>query len=268
MIPVRHFLDRRRGGKADRKDWLVIDLNEDVCSVWSLDTGVVAEPSRVAVTSKGKVEAFGFEADLVGGRRGDGLAATNLFDLDASQGRLGDSFLAWLLKRSKVGPIRGIPVFLPLAPGAAQQDRNPWCRAIENLGGDVVVIHRPIAAAQALGLEVNESSCHLMFEVLETQVDLAVIRAGSVFASHRIERTDHATMQQVVEEILVSLDPDEELDIRDRGVSIYGWSALRYARETISAIGLPLSGPVGRGPTVLNGARAVAEGVLPWLALS
>lgn len=265
MISTRRRLARRRTGRPDGRDLLVIDVNEDVCSVWSSDTGIVAEPSRVAIDGAGKVRGFGLGADLLTESSGGQPRAVSLFDLDPSQS-LEAEFLTWLLERSGVGPIRGTSVFVPLEPGAAPERSNPWRRAIEEMGGDVLVIHRPLAAAVALGLDVDECSCHLTIEVFDTHIELAFIRAGSVAGSKRIARTDHAATSEFVEETLESLDPDEELEIRDRGVTIYGWSALRHVSETISAVGLPLARPIGRGPTVLNGTRAMAEEILPWLA--
>ena len=44
---------------------VVLELGEYVSSVWSPATGVVAEPTRVAVDAHGQVHGFGFDADLL-----------------------------------------------------------------------------------------------------------------------------------------------------------------------------------------------------------
>lgn len=244
---------------------VVLDLVEDVSSAWSPATGVVAEPSRLAVDTRGHVHGFGVDADLLAGDPRNRLVAASPFSNVQRNHQLARSFVAWLVRRSGITLSGGIPVFLPLPAGSQQTDRAFLPEVVSEMGGDPLVIHRPLAAAMALGLQVDEPVCHLMAEVSESHVDMAVVRAGTVLLSERVLRDDGAAIGAVTRQSLGALDPDDELDIRADGVHLYGWAAPRYAAQTLDAIGLSLAAPVGTGPTVLTGARLMAEEVLPWL---
>lgn len=243
---------------------MVLDLGEDVSSLWSPVAGIVAEPSRVAFDNEGRVMGFGFDADPLAGDPQHQLSVANPFKPGRWHEQLVRSFLLWLVGRSGIA-LTEVPVFLPLPPNAARAGQSLLCRAVEEMGGDALVIHRPLAAAVALGIEVDEPECHLMAEVSESHIEMAAIKAGSVLGSRLVRRRDAELVRRSAAEHLNSLDPDEEIDVRDRGVYLYGWSAPRHAAETLNAFDLPLAAPVGMGPTVLNGARRMAEVVLPWL---
>lgn len=116
-----------------------------------------------------------------------------------------------------------------------------------------------------LGIQTDQPGCHLLAEVSKGHIDLAVIRDGSVVTSRRVPGHENRLVGLVSGESLRSLDPDDELEIRDHGVYLYGWAAAGYAADSLSAIGLPLAAPIPRGPTVLIGACLMAEEVLSWL---
>lgn len=265
MKSTRHVFGGRKTSGFGATAMVVLEIGEYVSSVWSPATGVVAEPSRVAVDALGRVHGFGFAADLLARDSRNQLRATSPFEHGVWHRHVVGSYVSWLVERSGIALRGETPVFLPLPPSSAPADQALLHQAIEEMGGDAFVIHRPLAAAVALGLQVDEPVCHLMAEVSEAHIDIAVIRAGSVVVSRRVLRDDQAAIRLVTRESLGTLDPDDELDILASGVHLYGWAAPRHAAETLAEIDLPLAGPVGIGPTVFNGVRLMAKELLPLL---
>jgi len=265
----RHPSDKPAGRKRIRRrvpeELIVLDLGEDVSSVWSPATGTRSEPSRIAIDADGDIRGFGFDADLLSTETSRQLTAVNVLDDSPARDHYVRSFLAWLIERSVVGFGEGLPVFVPMSPNAPPAEHRLVRQAVEDIGSEALVIHRPLAAAVALDLPVDEPVSHLMAEVSESHIDMAIIRSGSVVTSRRVPRHDKALVRLVTNESLNTLDPDDELEIRGGGVYLFGWSAPRHAATSLSAFDLPLAAPVGLGPTVLTGARVMAEHVLPWL---
>jgi hypothetical protein len=217
---------------------VVLDLGDDVSSVWSAETGTLSLPSSVALDTDEPLPQHKHAAR---------------------------SFLASMLEGSGIGAIEGRPVLLPVRLSPVDATHSIWCEVVEEIGGDPLLIHRPLAAGVALDIESDGHSTHLMAEVSEATVDLAVVGSGSVVCARRIPRHDVKGLHRVTDECLRALDPDDELEIRDIGAHLYGWAATRHAAETMAAIDLPLADPVGVGPTVLEGARTMAAEMLPWL---
>jgi hypothetical protein len=217
---------------------VVLDLGDDVSSLWSPITGTLSLPSSVAPE---------FDEPLPRHKRAAG------------------SFLASMLELSGNGSIQGLQVLLPVRPSLRNATHTIWCEVVEEVGGDPLLVHRPLAAGVALDIESDGRRSHLMAEVSEASIDLAVVRSGSIVCSRRFARRDKTGIRHFTDECLRTLDPDDELEIRDGGVHLYGWAATRHAAETMAAIDLPLAGPVGVGPTVLEGARTMAAEMLPWL---
>lgn len=241
---------------------MVLDLGEDVSSIWSSATGVVSAPSRVAVDAHGHVAGYGFAAESLVGDSSGGVVVTSPFEPGPWHHRLVRSYVSWLVRGSGAALCPGAPVFL-LPPVPTELDAVR--QAVEELGGDTLLFHRPLAAAVALDLPMDEPHCHLMVELTETRVALAVIRAGSVVLERRVPNGDPASITLATRESLTTLDPDDDLEIRARGVHFYGWAAPRLAAEILPAMDLPLAAETGTGGTVLDGARLLAVEALPWV---
>lgn len=257
---------RRRSGirKPSAEAMVVLDIGEDVTSVWSPGTGIRSEPSRVALGTGGRVRDFGFAADLLGGSSLLGEATAHP-DPYRRREQVATEFLAWVFERAGIRAIQGSPVFLSIYDSSMRGERNLWCEAILQMGGDPLLVHRPLAARVSLGIPDDGPRSHLLAEVSESNIHLAVIHSSSVHVSRRMPRHAHVRIRDFTDQCLRSLDPDDELEIRDTGVYLYGWSAARHAGETLRAIDLPLAAPVSLGPTVLDGVRVIAEEVLPCL---
>jgi hypothetical protein len=217
---------------------VVLDLGDEVSSVWSPETGALSLPSPVPFDTDRPLQ----------------------WDTHAAS-----SFLASLLERSGITAIQGLPVILPVALSPVNATHGIWYEAVEDFGGDPLLVDRPLAAGVALDIQRDGRRSHLLAEVSGASIALAVVRSGMVVCSRRIARHDVERMRHVTDEWLRSLDPDDELEIRDGGVHLYGWAASRHAAETVTAIQLPLACPVGSGPTVLDGARIMAAEMSPWL---
>ena len=107
-----------------------------------------------------------------------------------------------------------------------------------------------------------------MTEVSERLVEVSVIADGSVIASCHFLGSGLGRIGDTVDRMLRGIDPDDEFEIRASGMHLYGWAARRKASAVQTAIGLPLAASVGSGLTVVNGARVMAEEVVPWLRRS
>ena len=248
---------------------LALDLSEDVSTVWSPAGGTVSEPSRVAFDADGAVTAFGFQADLHGGHPHRDLRVTSPLRSGVWQPEIAESYLVWLLRRAGVEALVNVPVFLPFRADMAPRTTRALCHRIAQMGGNPLVIQRPLAAALALGVWNDHGPrCHLMIEVSERLVEVAVIAEGSVVVSCHLLDRGFERVGQVVDDMLRGIDPDDEFEIRESGMHVYGWAARREASAVIKALDLPLASSVGSGLTVVNGAKTMAEEVLPWLMRS
>lgn len=261
LISARHRRGMTRGTRPVVRDYIVVDAAEDAFSVWIRGREVTTVPPIVSVDSHGQVTDVGFDSDLALGGQ-----TLRLGTRDRTQTRLVSAFV----ERNLAGlpPMVGAraPAFLVLDPDLARDERNPWRVGLERLGMNVLTVHRPLAAAAALGLDTGEATCHLMIEATDSTVAASVVKGGSIAAWRRIRRIDPEALRSFVQRCLTAVDPDEELEIRDSGFMLYGWAAAHGAEQIVDVVGLPLARTLAPGEAVAEGARIIAEEALPFLA--
>jgi hypothetical protein len=244
---------------------VIVDLGEDLSSVWSPTRGSVTEASRIALDGDGRVAGFGVDADLVAGRRHRGLTVRTPRQLGVVQpGALG-AFLGWLFRRAGLAHLDGGAVLLPLSTGLGPAERGLWCDIVADLGGEPLVTHRPVAAALEIYASSARLRAHLMIEISEDSVDVDVVAEGCVVSSRHVPHRDYKAVGRAVNELLATLDPDDEIDIREEGMNLYGYTARRDALAVLASVDIPLASRVGSGLTVLAGAKVMADETAPWL---
>ncbi len=172
-----------------------------------------------------------------------------------------------VLAEMGVSVLRRVPVFLPLHNDLPPEVNEDWCRLFRTLAVDPVVVQRPLAAAAGLGLEMPGRS-YLMLETSESLVEVSVIIDGMV-SSRLIGAADGGwrTVYETITRMLSELDPDQELDIRDSGIYVYG-SDRTGARFLADMSGLEVAEPVGDHFSVARGSQLIARDTLGWLPMT
>lgn len=163
---------------------------------------------------------------------------------------------------------RHLPVFLPVQAAMTPVEVERWCDVIRGIGADPIVVRRPNAAAAGLGLEVDGHT-YLMMEMGARFIELAVLVDGEVIASRSIRYLDGGwrTALDAVSEMLAGIDPDQELEVRDHGIHIYG-PEREMAPYFGEMVGLILAAPSGNSHTVTLGTQRIARDILRWLPAS
>lgn len=156
-----------------------------------------------------------------------------------------------------LGDIRGVPVFLPLHAGLPGPAVDAWCRAVEMQGGSPMVVARPIAAAAALGLAMAGRS-HLMVGSEDGLVEASLVVDGSVTHSKAVDPTRGGwrTIIEALTAMLPSLDPDDELDVRDTGIHVFG-QEVDDLRALAELAGLEVASPRGDLLSVTAGTQLI-----------
>lgn len=265
LLSMRQSRSHRQVARQTSRGPLILDVNADVYAAWSPKSGLVISQVR-AVPPTTHLDESWSRTDDPTVRLQEPPHGRVTPALEWPRTSLVPTPLTWLSESVGLTYLRGLTVLVPIVPNTPDLLQDQWHRSITSAGCHPILVHRPLCAAIGLGREVDETTCHMMVEIGEAQVDLSIIRAGSVEISRRLHREDFTSMRTFVEKTLPLLDPDDELAIRDNGVNVYGWSAHKYGREVLDAIGLPLFRPWGRGPTVLDGARLAARDLCSWLA--
>lgn len=265
---VRPTSLRQLGDMASQKPattMAVVDIGPDFSSIWNPRAGTLCEPSTVAVDSSGTARSFGLEAILVQARRGKQLMIEKPFaasrHLDPT---MAEAYLIWLFAKAGFMGVDAVPVFLPMH--AASPPETLLSQFVSDLGGNPIVIHRPVAAAIGLDVVADRASSHLMVELWEEGTEVAIIKGGAVVLSEMVHSRSGELAVAAIDRLLYGIDPDAELEIRGLGMHVYGWAAQHDALGLASVTTMPLATPLGSGSTVLCGARLLAESVLPWLA--
>lgn len=242
-----------------------IDIGSDYSSVWNPSNGSVSHPSIIAVDTHKAVHAAGLEAILAGARRDNRLVTEKPFAADLTPDpNTAEIYLRWLFQEAGFHDLTSVPVFL--AMHAESPPDPPLALLLADLGADPMVIHRPVAAAIGLDVAAGTASNHLMVELWEDGAEIAFIKGGMVARAETVYGCGRDLVESAIVRLLFETDPIAELEIRDSGIHVYGWAAQQKALSLTSAIGLPLASPVGSGTTIIEGARLLAESVLPWLA--
>lgn len=266
----RNSLMRRDGQQRDlasdrrpAETMAAVDIGSDFSSIWNpADGSILAEPSVVGLDSTGKAQAFGLEASLGKSRWGGDLTIHRPF-ADGIVDGLARKYLDWLFDRAGFRGIESVPVFLPVHMDSPLE--TGLSDLVAEMGGDPLVIHRPLAAAVSLDVANTDALTHLMVEVWDDGAEVAVVRGGSVTHSEPVYTGTGELVVAAIDGAIDTLAPDAEAEVRAAGVHVYGWAAQQDGLARREHGGIPVAHPLGSGSTVLHGTRLLAESILPWL---
>lgn len=225
-------------------DSWVIDPGTRVTNVWSSATGIVSHPSLVAIDGRGVILSHGFAAVDLTGRHHDTLSPGLPFrDGDVADETLARAFLRWLL--AGAGQImRSRAILFPLPTSTSDEVASHWKYLARAVGGRPVIADRPTAVALGLGLSVETERAHLLIEVTSDFVEIGVVSRGAVIAEHLIrgEPESWSILVDVVRSMLLHLDPDDELDIREEGLHLVAPEpqSKLLARLLADGVGVPV----------------------------
>ncbi len=240
----------------------VVDMGETYTAAWSPYGELIAEPSVVAVDARSRPLAHGMAAMEAG------AGLVHPFGIDGVRdASLAAAHLRWALRRCGLATPAGTVVVLPLPSGIDDTERESWYRLVTVQGGTPVVIERPVAAALGLGLDIDAEVATLVMELHRGRVEVAVVADGGVLADRvlHFEAARPEAVAATIRNLLMSLDPDVELDVRDRGVRAHGPAAATDAWEVAELVGIPLEVGCSDGTAVMAGARRVMAETVPAL---
>ncbi len=249
----------------------VIDPGARVTSVWSSSTGILSHPSLVAVDVGGAVRCHGGEAIRMTRRHGDLLSARRPFvGGDVADETAARAFLRWMMSGVGHVPRHGALLF-PLPPSTTDEAVSRWKRLAQSVGARPVILDRLIAMALGLGLSVETERAHLLIEVRSDFTEVGVVSRGVVVAEHLIrdEPESWGQLVDVVLGLLLDLDPDLELDIREEGLQLTApdpQSEL-LARLLADGVGIPVLVTRSDHHPVLLGARQIGDSLLHFAAI-
>jgi actin-like ATPase involved in cell morphogenesis len=246
---------------------VAVDIGPQFTSVWSPGGSLDAQPSVVAVDRSGEARAHGFRAVLGCARRSSGLRLVWPFE----RGRVGDPDLArqhlnWALEQVGRRRFRG-KVILPVHTGLPESARRGWQALVESTRAHPVLLERPMTAALGLGLDVDGPQAHLVVELAGSLVEVSVVAEGSVVAARLLDPPPNGlfSVASAIQEMLRTLDPDHELDIRDDGIHLHGWSIETDATALAELVDVAIAPGSTMPSAVAIGARRALEETLPYL---
>ena len=126
------------------------------------------------------------------------------------------------LDRIGLGHCRRGAIVLPLPSSTPDDVTSRWRSLALGLGRRPFFVDRPIALALGLGLSAESERAHLLIEVNPGFVEAGVVSRGVVISEHLLpgEPESWATLVDVVGSMLIEIDPDHELDIREEGLHL------------------------------------------------
>ncbi len=225
-------------------DAWVIDPGTRVTNVWSSTTGIASHPSLVAIDGRGVIFSHGVAAVDLTDRRHDGLSPGRPFrDGDVADETLARAFLRWML--TGAGQImRSRAILFPLPTSTSDEVASHWKYLARAVGGRPVIADRPTAVALGLGLSVETERAHLLIEVTSDFVEIGIVSRGAVIAEHLIrgEPESWGLLVDLVRSMLLGLDPDDELDIREEGLHLVASEpqSQLLARLLADGVGVPV----------------------------
>lgn len=242
----------------------MIDAGTEVTTVWSAWRGTLSHPSAVAVDDHGVVRAHGGAALLAAARRsGERLTARRPFaGGDVVDMAMAGSFLRWLLAES-VPRVRKGMILFPLPTSTSKEVASHWRQLAETTGRPPVIADRPIAVALGLGLSANDGRAHLLIEVTPDFVEIGIVARGAVIAERLIhgEPESWASAVEMVGLMLLEIDPDDELDIREEGLHLVARApeSELLAQLLVDGLGIPALVTGAEIHPVVLGARQIVQ---------
>ncbi|MGH8910907.1 MAG: rod shape-determining protein [Acidimicrobiia bacterium] len=245
---------------------LSVDPGAD--TTWASGPKLVTEPTAVAVDASGTARACGSRAVLVAARRGSGLRLTRPFTaMSIVDPLLTRTYLRWVIETAGCGRLR-VPLMV-VVPAVADSEAGGWRELAESIGVRPLVVERPVAAVVGLGLDDVSGAAQMVVDAEHEGTETAVVVDGVVVGARHsppLSKGLRATAA-AVRSLLVSIDPDHELDIADRGINLVGrqMADMRLAGALGERVGLAINVPDDPGRVVIEGARRTMETMRPYL---
>ncbi len=238
-------------------------------AAWRSGTKLVTEPVAVAIEGNDRPCAFGSRAVLLAARRGSGLSLripfTSTTILDRALGR---AYLRWLVETAGRGR-RNTQLMVVVPALAGPPLAASWRSLGEEVGARSLVVERPLAALAGLGVDVSSGGAYMVVDSERDTTEVAVVADGTVVAARHtppltvgIETTAEAILS-----LLVTIDPDFELDIADLGVQLVGrqMASEAVAAELATQVGIPVVAAGDRARVVIDGAQKTIDEVRPYM---
>lgn len=154
-------------------------------------------------------------------------------------------------------------ILFPLPTSTPEDVTSHWRRLARGLGSRPLIVDRPIALALGLGLSAETDRAHLLIEVTTDFVEISVVSRGAVIDEHLIrgEPESWATLIEMVGAVLIEVDPDHELDIREEGLHLVARDpeSELLARLLADGLGIPVLITDAAFHPVLAGAAQIVE---------
>lgn len=159
---------------------------------------------------------------------------------------------------------RGLPILVPIHGGLTNRGSDVWVHAIRETGATPVVVIRAVAAARAAGISLADQS-RLFVELGDAFISATVLVDGTPAHSTllRFEEAGWRTAAESLVKLVSSLDPDQEIEIRDVGMHVYGMG-VGDAGQFAELTGIRLSGPTGGRFASVIGAQRIAGDMNLW----
>jgi actin-like ATPase involved in cell morphogenesis len=247
---------------------LSVDPGPD--TTWSSGTKFITEPAAVAVDDTGAPRACGSRAVLVAARRGSGLHLARPFtSMTIDDPALTRAYLRWVIETA--GGRRRRPTLMVVVPALSRPEiTGMWRQLAESVGVRPLVVERPIAALAGLGIDAAEGTAHMVVDAERDATEVAVVADGSVVDVRQTSplSIDVAATAAAIRSLVVTIDPDFELDIADQGIHLVGREVAdaRLAAELAARVGFPVNMAKDPGRVVIAGAQRTMETVRPYLA--
>lgn len=272
-FPTPVFVSAAWARSAERVTWpwapegLSVDPGAD--TTWSSGPTVVTQPTVVAVDATGAPRAFGSRAVLAAARRGSGLRLTRPFtSMGIVDAHLARTYLRWVIDTARCGR-RRLPLMVVI-PARTGRDVGGWQELAESIGVRPLAVERPVAAVAGLGLDSISEIAHMVVDAELEGTEVAVVADGIVVGARQAPplTTGVAATAAAIRTLLVTIDPDHELDIADRGIHLVGrrMADASLVGALADRVGLAVTVPDDPGRVVIDGARRTMETVRPYLS--
>ena len=156
-----------------------------------------------------------------------------------------------------------------VVPAVADSGAGGWREMAESIGVRPLVIERPVAAVVGLGFDDATGAAHMVVDAELEGTETAVVVDGVVVGARQTPPLSKGlgATAAAVRSLLVTIDPDHELDIADRGINLVGRQVadIRLAGALGERVGLAVKVPDDPGRVVIEGARRTMETMRPYL---
>ena len=145
-----------------------------------------------------------------------------------------------------------------------------WRVLADSLGLRSLLVDRPLAAVAGLDVEASSGRAMMLVMAERGSTEIAVVAGGVVVMARTCPPLAEgmADVAAVVRSALVSIDPDQELDVVDGGIHMVGLAAnWRVAEDLAKRVPCDVVLADNPGQVVLEGARKAMDTVRPFLPM-